>query len=177
MAHIHKLFAKQHSFRVKLKGKFLRYGLLIGQNLIRAGYYIQRESMKIVPILTGNLRGSAFTRFSGTGLQTRVQVGYTAAYAIFVHEILEYAHGSEFNAKHREKIARLNYTKVVAYQGPTKRGAPTKKTKTIKVEHPYYFNRGPRQQSKFLSSIITSHYYEIIAIIRRGVGGNNGGTA
>jgi hypothetical protein len=170
MARIHELFARQNSFKAKLRGRFLRYGLLIGQNLIKAGFYIQRESMKIVPILTGNLRASAFTRFTGVGLQTRVQVGYTAAYAIFVHEIVEYAHGSEFNAKHRDKIARLNYTTKEEVQGPLKPGQKKRKTKTVKVEHPYYFNRGVRQQSKFLSFIVSAHYYEIIAILERGVG-------
>lgn len=170
MARIHELFAAQNSFKAKLRGRFLRYGLLIGQNLIRAGYYIQRESMKIVPIQTGNLRDSAFHRFTGTGLQTRVQVGYTAAYALFVHEIVEYAHGSEFNAKHREKIARLNYKAKVQVQGPLKPGQKKHKTKTVEVTHPYYFNRGVRQQSKFLSFIVSAHYYEIIAILEKGVG-------
>jgi hypothetical protein len=169
MARIHELFAAQNSFKAKLRGRFLRYGLLIGQNLIKAGFYIQRESMKIVPILTGNLRGSAFTRFTGTGLQTRVQVGYTAAYALFVHEIIENAHGSEFNAKHRLRISMGNFTSYAEMEGPLQ---PRKKRKIIatKVTDPYYFNRGVRQQSKFLSSIVTAHYYEIIAILERGVG-------
>lgn len=169
MARIHELFAAQNSFKAKLRGRFLRYGLLIGQNLIKAGFYIQRESMKVVPILTGNLRASAFTRFTGTGLQTRVQVGYTAAYALFVHEIIENAHGSEFNAKHRLRIAMGNYTSYAEMEGPLQ---PRKKRKIIatKVSDPYYFKRGVRQQSKFLSSIVTAHYYEIIAILERGVG-------
>jgi len=34
----------------------------IKSTLLRAGYMIQRESQKIVPVDTGNLRGSAFTR-------------------------------------------------------------------------------------------------------------------
>ena len=170
MAQMHRLFAAQNSFKAKLRGRFLRYGLLIGQNLIKAGYYIQRESMKVVPILTGNLRGSAFTRFTGTGLQTRVQVGYTAAYALFVHEIIENAHGSEFKTKHADKIARLNGKRKVAVQGPLKPGQKKHKTKTVTVSDKYYFNRGVRQQSKFLSSIVTAHYYEIIAILERGVG-------
>jgi hypothetical protein len=50
-----------------------------------------------------------------------VSVGYTAAYAVFVHEDLQKAHGAAFNIKHADEIAS---------------GA----------EH----SRGPEQQAKFL---------------------------
>ena len=43
-------------FRAYKGGATLRQALLIG------GLRLQRESMKIVPVDTGNLRGSAFTR-------------------------------------------------------------------------------------------------------------------
>ena len=36
---------------------------------------------------------------------TAVRVGYTANYALFVHENLEAAHGAAFNAKHAAEIA------------------------------------------------------------------------
>lgn len=84
--------------------------------LIRGGLYIQRESQKIVPVRTGNLRSSAFTVWkdmgkvvlnvfntrSTTGQRTSqvnavtkareimtastVLTGYSATYAIYVHE-------------------------------------------------------------------------------------------
>ena len=41
---------------------------------------------------TGNLRGSAFTRATGNGFETIVTVGYTASYAIYVHENLNSFH-------------------------------------------------------------------------------------
>lgn len=38
-------------------------GLNFGISLFQVGLFIQRESQKIVPIDTGNLKGSAFTRY------------------------------------------------------------------------------------------------------------------
>ena len=75
------------------------------RGLKKAGLLLQRESMKLVPVDHGVLRGSAFTRVTGTGSKTDVQVGYTASYAIYVHENLDAAHGKQFNAKYRKEIA------------------------------------------------------------------------
>jgi hypothetical protein len=52
----------------------------------KAGLVLQRESQRLVPVDYGVLKASAFTRAEGTGLKTEVTVGYTAAYAIYVHE-------------------------------------------------------------------------------------------
>jgi hypothetical protein len=40
----------------------VKNGLTLPQALLLAGLLIQRESMKLVPVDTGNLRASAFTR-------------------------------------------------------------------------------------------------------------------
>lgn len=53
--------------------------------LYKAGLFIQAESQREVPVDTGNLRGSAYTRRDPGGALS-VEVGYTAAYAPFVHE-------------------------------------------------------------------------------------------
>ena len=74
-------------------------------NLVKAGRYLQRASMKIVPVDTGVLKGSAYTRKFYSGWQTDVVVGYTAAYAIYVHENLDAAHGREYNIKYAKQIA------------------------------------------------------------------------
>jgi len=57
------------------------------RGLKKAGLLLQRESQTLCPVLTGNLRNSAFTRV-GKSLTHGdiVFVGYTAEYAIFVHE-------------------------------------------------------------------------------------------
>jgi hypothetical protein len=99
----------------------------IERGLKKAGLYLQRMSMLIVPVQFGILRASAFTRHTGRGFQTEVRVGYTAAYAVFVHENPRAAHGKEFNEKHADKIA--------AARGPARK---------------VWFNRGPNQQYKYL---------------------------
>lgn len=52
----------------------------------KAGLYLQRESQKLVPVEYGPLKASAYTRAVGVGLTTVVYVGYTASYALYVHE-------------------------------------------------------------------------------------------
>lgn len=59
----------------------------VGVGVKRAGLYLQRESQLIVPVgPTGNLQNSAYTRAEGAGSDIEVEVGYTAMYALFVHE-------------------------------------------------------------------------------------------
>jgi len=54
--------------------------------LKRAGLKLQRASQGLVPVDLGNLKASAFTRAEGSGFKTQVRVGYTAFYALYVHE-------------------------------------------------------------------------------------------
>jgi hypothetical protein len=56
------------------------------RGLKKAGLFLQRESQKLVPVDFGNLKASAFTRAEGKGFDTAVSVGYTAGYALYVHE-------------------------------------------------------------------------------------------
>lgn len=87
-------------------------GLVVG--LKRGGLFLQRESQKVVPVDTGKLRASAYTRAEGLGLQTVVRVGYTAEYAIYVHENLNARHKPGKIAKFLEKPARENKDKIKA---------------------------------------------------------------
>lgn len=59
--------------------------------LMEAGLKIQRSSQKRVPVDTGNLKASAYTRKARDGSES-VEIGYTAAYAVFVHEDMEASH-------------------------------------------------------------------------------------
>lgn len=61
----------------------------VSRGLRVAGTFIQRTSQKEVPVDEANLKGSAFTRADGVGFDTKVTVGYEAAYAVFVHENIE----------------------------------------------------------------------------------------
>ena len=78
----------------------------IHKALVKAGLLLLRASQKIVPVDTGNLRSSGFTRADGTGWDTKVTVGYTASYAVFVHENLDNKHKKGKQAKFLEEPAR-----------------------------------------------------------------------
>lgn len=53
-----------------------------------AGLKLQRESQQLVPVNFGVLKSSAYTRARGQGFTTIIRVGYTAGYALFVHELV-----------------------------------------------------------------------------------------
>jgi len=78
------------------------------ENAVKAvGLFLERESMIICPIDTGVLRGGAFSRLmSGSGFDTRVEVGYMASYAVYVHENLTNYHKPPTTAKFLERPAR-----------------------------------------------------------------------
>ena len=130
--------------KIKLTGRAVEQKLPAA--LKRAGLFLQRESMKLVPVQYGPLKASAFTRAEGRGFRTRVIVGYTAAYAIYVHEITTAAHGKAYNTKYAREIA----------------AAKTPAEKKI------WFRRGPNQQAKFLETPARTRQAEIADIIIKG---------
>ena len=100
----------------------------VARGLKRGGLLLQRASQEIVPVDKGPLKASAFTRnVGGSGFKTDIVVGYTANYAVYVHEDLEALHGQAFNEKYGALL-----TDIV--------------TKEERREH----LRGPNQQAKFL---------------------------
>lgn len=78
-----------------------------------AGLFIQRESQLVAPVDTSNLKGGAFTRSFGKGFDTIVQVGYVAAYAVFVHENLDAKHAEGKQAKFLEGPVRENAKRIL----------------------------------------------------------------
>ncbi len=79
------------------------------RGLKNAGLFVQRESMKIVPIDLGNLKGTATTdNIGGKGFKTDVVVHYGAGadYAVYVHENLNAKHKSGRQAKYLESVIR-----------------------------------------------------------------------
>jgi hypothetical protein len=72
----------------------------------KAGLFLQRKSQQVVPVDTGNLRNTAFTREATAFNVIVVTVGYTAAYAIYVHENLDAQHAAGKTAKFLEGPAR-----------------------------------------------------------------------
>jgi hypothetical protein len=108
------------------KGASDAIGRAVERGLKKSGKLLLRESQRLVPVDTGNLKASGFVRSEGAGARTDVTVGYTANYAVYVHEDLEKAHGSEYNVKH-----------LLLYKHGKKKGQMV-------------VQRGPDQQAKFL---------------------------
>ena len=119
----------------------------VGRGLKRGGLFLQRESMEIVPVRLGNLKGTAFCRNTGgSGIKTDVVVGYTALYAAVVHEDLEKTHGRDFNVKHAAEIAAAS-----GKHGGTAAGG--------------MFNRGEEQQAKYLEEPARKFRRKILSIV------------
>lgn len=93
--------------------------------LMEAGLKIEAASNERAPSEYGNLRGSSYTRKSQDE-SLAVEVGYTAAYAVYVHENLEMKlagqlrpsglgkyWGPKGENKFLEKTVRLNEANIV----------------------------------------------------------------
>lgn len=121
---------------ISLLEKGTKVGLRLG--LTKAGLVLQRISQTFVPVHYGNLKASAFTRldaFPGSGVMI-VFVGYTAAYAIYVHENME----MKLQGQERP------YTAKGGYQG-------------------HYWDPAGRGQNKFLERPYRRHLKNLLAII------------
>jgi len=102
------------SVLTRLKGarNFVDSKMEIG--LKKGGLFLQQQSQEIVPVLTGNLKNSAFTRnVGGKGSDADIAVGYTANYAVFVHEDLNARHKPGKMAKYLEKPAREKRKEII----------------------------------------------------------------
>ncbi len=98
----------------KLKSVEVGAKKAVEMGLLRAGLHLQAKSQEVVPVDTGALRASAFTRlvtregggqFAPRGFNADVQVGYTMPYAIYVHEDLTMSHKPGKIAKYLERPA------------------------------------------------------------------------
>ena len=133
------------------------------RGLVEAGQFLQGKSMEIVPVQTGYLRASAFTRKVSQG---HVIVGYTALYAAYVHENPNAAHGQAFNIKHAERISRANQ-RLYFSEGEPLRSGVTRRVSGQKAgtRRSTYFNRGPNQQYKFLEKPARENRADMLRII------------
>lgn len=82
-----------------------KIGVAVSRGLRIAGLILQRESQLMVPVDFGLLKASAFTRATGREMRTVVSVGYTAKYAIYVHENVDEAG----RGKPRQAPSKGNY--------------------------------------------------------------------
>lgn len=112
----------------------------IERGLKKGGLLIQREAQLLVPVDTGALKASAFTRSEGTGFQTEVKVGFDTAYAVFVHE----ARGTYWG---------LGIRRAARYPGHRPKGN--------------YWDPAPRAVPKFLQIAVGLKTPEVIKVVRQ----------
>lgn len=78
----------------------------LGRSLRKSGEIIRSKSLRLVPVDTGRLAGTAFVRGPRGLSRPEVRVGYGTNYAVFVHERLDVRHKSPRKAKFLEIPAR-----------------------------------------------------------------------
>jgi hypothetical protein len=96
------------SLIAKMKAKKAAYNRALKRGITMACLFLLAESKKVVPVDTGNLRGSGDWRVEDAGWEYKGRVFYTANYAIFVHENLDARHRPGKIAKYLEEPARLH---------------------------------------------------------------------
>jgi hypothetical protein len=142
----------------KLVRNLNRIGKNIGKGVergfLKSASLIERESLKIVPFQTGNLKGAWFIEKKGVGLKADVAFGYRGVeYAAWVHEIpgenlySPVTHGKFFNIKHADEIAKAKGT----WMGTAEGGM---------------FKRKPEEQWKFLEQPLRDNVQNILQIVR-----------
>ena len=112
MAHMVEVIGVEDVKR-RLKEAGVKLGFQVRRGLIKAGLFLQRESQKVVPVDTSNLKNSAGTKPIGHGWHTDVIVYYEATYAVYVHERTELKHKKGKMAKFLEKPMRENRHRIL----------------------------------------------------------------
>ena len=138
MAQLHGVEALKQRLKSRPPAAFRR----LCEVLKLGGAIILRDSQLIVPVDQGNLKASGYCRSEVHGLVVEVEVGYTANYALYVHENLDALHGQAFNIAYADLI-------------------------TEGVEH----SRGADQQAKFLETPFHIDRPEIMDMARTAVKG------
>lgn len=89
----------------------------ITRGIAKVALYVQRESQKLAPVDTGNMRAGASMRLETSTKGASARVVYVAAYAIFVHENLGSHHEVGENKFLTKAVMRnLERIKVIFYE-------------------------------------------------------------
>jgi len=143
MAQIQNLSSVKSRVSAKMRSKVEKFTI----GLKKAGLYLQAQSQKLVPVDYGVLKSTAFTRVENPNTpNVSVVVGYTANYAMYVHENLDAKHGAAFNSFYAKEL----------------KAAKKSKTKT----GPFRHNRGANQQAKFLEAPFRRDKDILVEIVR-----------
>jgi hypothetical protein len=81
--------------------------------VISALLVVKRDALKMTPVDTGNLRGSNYTDVFLTVKGVVGEIGYTASYAPYVHEVDKHYRKSGTSWKFLEKALIQNKEKII----------------------------------------------------------------
>ena len=99
----HSLITGHHGIMIELDLVTKRMAKGWEDGMERAGEYLLRKSQEIVPVDTGTLKASGYTLTWGYGFDAKFTVGYSAPYAVYVHEDLLAKHKPGQYAKFLER--------------------------------------------------------------------------
>ena len=92
---------------IKRLKRYREAGEIAAENAaIEAANLILEESLKLCPIDTGYLRSTGKIVVQGSGYGIQVTVGYSADYAVYVHENLEAYHNPPTQAQFLSEVLR-----------------------------------------------------------------------
>jgi len=155
-----------NKFRSKLKNLTYRSGPAVERGLKRGALQIFREAQQEVPVDEGNLKGSGFVRqTAGRGLSAEFTIGYTASYAVYVHENLDAAHGAEYNTKYEAERTKYS-AKLRDEKGRFLKGSGEKTVTASK-----YKKRGENQKAKFLEDPARRNIPAVVKFVQEEVVG------
>ena len=83
------------------------------QGLQTAGFMVLGTSRELTPVDTGNLRAGSYTQPVESSGNPGVEIGYTAGYAVFVHERTELHHEPPTQAKFLETALKQNEKRIL----------------------------------------------------------------
>ncbi len=124
-----------------------KLGNAVERGCLKAAKFLRNKSLELVPVETGHLRDSCTEpeNIGGKGFKCDVVFGYTAEYAVWVHEDLvnqappaRAAHGVFYNVKHADEIAS---------------------------QANGMFKRGEKEQAKFLEQPLRDYRNDLLQII------------
>jgi hypothetical protein len=81
-----------YAFNQRLLARSARKVQAFQRGVRQAGYYVFQLTQAAVPVETGELKASGWMRFAGRGTTFTFTIGYSAEYAIYVHEDLTAYH-------------------------------------------------------------------------------------
>ena len=110
-----------------------RIGRRAARGLRAGSKFLLEKSQELVPTESGDLKKSGYFKNIGkrSGMGAVYAIGYTATYAMWVHEDTTAAHGRMFNLKHAAEIAKATSSDSIAVKQRFSARRPEERSKFL----------------------------------------------